>query len=170
MIPAVAQTLAETLAGEISPIAKEHIDFDRPSVKVQHGPKLTLYCYDVRKTPSWKHGNPHDKERPDSSIWFDVSFLVTVWDRTTLGEQYLLSEILKLLLRYPCLPEKFLAPTLRGYRNLPLQVASDPIDKVALWQGLGVPLRPALYITVTIPFDRPNSPSVPECISCQSTP
>jgi hypothetical protein len=65
------------------------------------------------------------------------------------------------LLRNRSLREEFLVPELRGYGNLPLSVAMEPLMETgSLWSALSIPLRPALYVTVTIPFEA-QSTTVP---------
>lgn len=165
MIPAVAQTLAELLANGTSLISTECIDFSHPGAQRSTQPRLNLYCYDLREKrrgcypdPILEHqagiqyGNPlYDSY---SQLWFDISFLVSAWDYTALGEQRLLSEALLLLLRHRSLQEEILAPELRGYGNLPMSLSTvQPSDPASLWNALGVPLRPALYVTVTIPLN-----------------
>ncbi|WP_325034770.1 Pvc16 family protein [Nostoc sp. 'Lobaria pulmonaria (5183) cyanobiont'] len=91
--------------------------------------------------------------------WFDVSLLLTAWDRTALGEHHFISEALTVLLRHRTLEEEFLVPELRGYGNLNLTVALEPpIEIGSLWSALNVPLRSALYLTVTIPFEPQPTP------------
>jgi len=164
MIPAVAQTLAKILAGGTSLISTEQIDFNHPGWRQNTGSGLNLYCYDLRASDRVQHsvrqgkssnnqGNLHGTTGNDSAKWFDVSFLVSAWGDTALGEQHLLSEALMLLLPHHFITEELLAPVLRGYGSLPMTVRTiHPIDTVALWSALGVPLRPALYVTVTTPF------------------
>lgn len=178
MIPAVAQTLAKILAGGTSLISTEQIDFNHPGWRQNTGSGLNLYCYDLRANNQVRHsvsvqppkpitnqGITQGTTRNDCTKWFDVSFLVSAWGETALGEQHLLSEALMRLLPHPLLTEELLAPVLRGYGNLPMTVtAVDAADTAALWSALGVPLRPALYVTVTIPFHLPVA-SVPAEIS-----
>lgn len=161
MIPAVAQTLAEILAGGTSLIRTEQIDFNHPALRRNAEPGINLYCYDLRVSDRVQPSSHRFELKPslprrmpiDSAlVWLDVSFLVSAWDDTALGEQHLLSEALKLLLPHRLLKEEFLTPALRGYGSLPLSVcAIHPAQTTALWLALGVPLRPALYVTVTIP-------------------
>ncbi len=170
MIPAVAQTLAKILAGGTSLISTEQIDFNHPGWRKNTEPGLNLYCYDLRANSqvqqserqvksSNNQDKPHVTTANCSTTWFDVSFLVCAWDHTALGEQRLLSEALMLLLRHHYLKEELLAPELRGYGNLQLIVSKvHPIDTAALWSALGVPLRPALYVTMTIPFNLQSTP------------
>ena len=159
MIPAATQTLAEILAGGISLLSTEQIDFSHPSVAQEVNPRLNLYCYSIRenvcKQPS---GCQHSIQQRGSTLapprWFDLLFLVSAWDFTSLGEQRLLSEALILLLTHHSLGEEMLPPTLRGHGELPITVSAiHPIDAAALWSALSVPLRPALYVTLTIPFN-----------------
>jgi hypothetical protein len=163
MIPAVAQSLAELLARGTPLITTEQIDFDHPGTQQHTIPRLNLYCYDLRENIHIHDSNqflerrvePHStySNRSDRTLlWFDVSFLVSAWDRTALGEQRLLSEALRLLLCHQSLQEKFLVPELQGYGNLNLTVTiAQHENTTRLWSALRVPLRPALYITVTVP-------------------
>lgn len=164
MIPAAAQTLAEILSSGTSLVSTEQIDFDHPGQRQNLRPGLNLYCYDLRESNTIQCSSQlvsgmNLQAQPDSSLenhhlrWFNVAFLVSAWDFTALGEQHLLSEALTLLLPHRSLREDLLVPVLRGYGNLSMTVSADlAINAVALWSALGVPLRPALYVTVTIPF------------------
>lgn len=173
MLPAVSQMLANILAGGNSLISTEQIDFNHPGLQQGVEPLLNLYCYDIRKHDEGQHSvweleSRNSYDTPDttsekySTVWIDVSFLVSVWGFTALGEQRLLSEALKLLLRHRLLPEDLLDPTLRGHGNLQLLVcAMKPLDAIALWSALGVRLRPALYVTVTVPLHLKAEPIDP---------
>lgn len=166
MLVSVLQTLAEILAGGTSLISTEQIDFSRPGSRRDEGagPLLNLYFYDIRESKTVQHSGRqverHSSEsRPQtakvswSPNWFDVSLLITAWDRTALGEYHLLTEAMSVLLRHRSLQEHFLTPDLRGYGNLSLSVAiAPPIEIGALWSALSLPLRPALYLTITVPF------------------
>jgi len=158
MIPAATQTLAEILAGGISLLSTEQIDFNHPGVGQNINPRLNLYCYNIQENvyrqSSCQHPTDVGKLGLLTPRWFDVSFLVSAWDFTSLGEQRLLSEALILLLHHHSLQEEVLAPALRGHGELAMTVSAiHPIDAAALWNALGVPLRPALYVTLTIPLN-----------------
>lgn len=172
MLISVLQTLAEILAGGISRLTTtEQIDFSRPGSRRDEstGPTLNLYCYDIRESKQVQHsGRQVDRRPPEgrsqpvkvtwSPDWFDLSLLITAWDRTALGEYHLLSEALSVLLRHRTLQEDFLLPELRGYGNLSLSVASTPpLEVGALWSALSLPLRPALFLTVPVPFEPQNA-------------
>lgn len=166
MLVSVLQTLAEILAGGTSLISTEQIDFSRPGSRRDEGagPLLNLYFYDIRESKHVQHsgrqverhaseGKPQTAKVNWSPNWFDVSVLITAWDRTALSEHHLLTEAMSVLLRHRSLQENFLASDLRGYGNLSLSVAiAPPVEIGALWGALGLPLRPALYLTVAVPF------------------
>ncbi|MGB5968367.1 MAG: DUF4255 domain-containing protein [Spirulinaceae cyanobacterium] len=164
MINTVTQTLAEILAEGSPSITTEQIDFERPAALEQYfSPRLNLYCYDIRENTKVNYAGQAKESNADqdcSFIWFDLSFLITAWDRTTLGEQHLLSEALSLLGNYRSLPEELLAPGLQGRGSLPLKVSAQEIkDTATFWSALGVPLRPALYVTVTVPLSYQPNPT-----------
>ncbi len=161
MIPAVAQTLAEILVGGTSAISMEQIDFNSPTLGLNHeAPRLNLYCYDVRENPQMQSS---PRQTDPSTIWVDVSFLITAWDKTALGEQYLLSEVVTVLLPYDCLPSERLAPALRGQGTLPMRISAKGLSEIsAIWTALGIPLRPGLYLTVTAPFTSQTEPAMKE--------
>ncbi len=167
MIPAVAQTLAEILVGGTSAIRMEQIDFNAPNPGPNNqAPRLNLYCYDVRETPQMQ--TSHTQTDP-STLWVDVSFLITAWDSTALGEQHLLSEALTVLLPYHCLPSKRLAPALQGKGTLAMRISADGLSEIAaLWIALGIPLRPGLYLTVTVPFTSQTEPAMKEIVFTSS--
>ncbi len=173
MLIFVLQTLAEILAGGTSLTSTEQIEFSHPINRREEGggSTLNLYIYDIRESKQFQQSGrqvERNLTRPLqpatvswSPNWFDVSLLLTVWDRTALGEYHLLSEALTVLLRHRCLREEFLVPELRGYGNLNMTVSVDQtIEAGSLWSALTIPLRPALYLTMTVPFEA-QSTSVP---------
>jgi hypothetical protein len=156
MIPAVAQTLAKLLAHGTS-LDSEQIDFSHPGTRQDIRPALNLYFYHVERHQTlgdsrWRYRDARGVPE-DSAIWFDVSFLLVAWGHTAIAEQRLLSEALVLLSQHRSLPEESLASALHGYGALPMHVSSPHLtETVALWEALDLPLRPALHVTVTIPF------------------
>ncbi|OUL19246.1 Pvc16 family protein [Nostoc sp. 106C] len=173
MLIFVLQTLAEILAGGTSLTSTEQIDFSHPSNRREEGagPTLNLYVYDIRESKQFQQSGRQVERKPSRGLqptsvswspnWFDVSMLITAWDRTALGEHHLLSEALTVLLRHRSLQEDYLVPELRGYGNLSLTVALDPAIEIgSLWSALNVPLRSALYVTAMIPVE-PQSTLVP---------
>lgn len=171
MLIFVLQTLAEILAGGTSLTSTEQIDFSHPGNRREEGagPTLNLYIFDIRESKQVQHSGRQVERKLTRALqpatvnwapaWFDVSLLLTAWDRTALGEHHFISEALTVLLRHRTLEEEFLVPELRGYGNLNLTVALEPpIEIGSLWSALNVPLRSALYLTVTIPFEPQPTP------------
>lgn len=173
MIPAVTQTLASLLVLGTSLNSTEQIDFSLPGSEEYTEPGLNLYCYSL-KANSWlqqsnsclekKSRDNHSdgtllKEAPIQC--FDVSFVITAKDYTYLGKQRLLSEAFMALSRHHILKEELLASALRGYGKVQLTISNLATgDIIALWNALGVPFRPALYVTLTIPLNLKNVPTL----------
>ena len=166
MLIYVLQSLAQILAGGTSLVSTEQIDFNHLGNRREEStmPTLNLYVYDIRESRQLQHSGRQVDRKASRNLqsanvswtpdWFDVSILLTAWDRTALGEHYLISEALSLLLRHRSIQEQFLAPELRRYGNLSMSVALEPpIEVGSLWSALNVPLRPALYLTVAVPID-----------------
>ena len=165
MLIFVLQTLAEILAGGTSLISTEQIDFSHPSNRKEEaaGPAFNLYIYDVRQSEQIQYAGKKVERRLTrgsqevpvrwNPTWFDVSILLTAWDRTTLGECHMLTQAIGVLLRHRSLREEFLAPELRGYGSLHMTVSFEPsIETGSLWSSLTIPLRPDVYLMVTVPF------------------
>jgi len=160
MIAAVAQTLALILAEETSLRGTEQIDFNPPRQDRVGRAGLTVYCYSLRESQreplQVRQGVAGDGRVSASEIaprWFELSFLISAWDHTVLGEQQLLLEALTSLLGYRYLPGTLFSWELPQAEMLPVVVSPMPdVDLELLWRSLGVPLRPALYVTVTIPI------------------
>jgi hypothetical protein len=173
MLIPVLQTLAEILAGGTSLTSTEQIEFSHPSNSREEGggKTLNLYIYDIRESKQFQHSGRQVERKLTRSLqpatvnwspsWFDISLVLTAWDRTALGEHHLLGEALIVLLRHRALREEFLVPELRGYGSLSMTVSVEPqIDPGSLWSALTMPLRAALYLMVTIPIEAQTN-SVP---------
>jgi Pvc16 N-terminal domain/Carboxypeptidase regulatory-like domain len=166
MLIFVLQTLAEILAGGTSLTSTMQIDFGHPSNRREEAtePILNLYIYDIRESKQFQHSG-RQLERNQTGLrqtanvgwpptWFEISVLLTAWDKTAFGEHHLLTEALTVLLRHRALKEEFLVSELRGYGNLSMSVSTEPAIEVgSLWSALTVPLRAALFLTITVPFE-----------------
>ena len=166
MLIFLLQTLAEILAGGTSLTSTKQIDFGHPSNRREEAtePILNVYVYDIRESKQLQHSGRQLERNKTGSMqsatvswpptWFDISLLLTAWDKSTLGEHHLLTEALTVLLRHRSLREEFLIAELRGYGNLSMTVSLEPaIEISSLWSALTVPLRAALFLRVTIPFE-----------------
>ena len=174
MLNSILQTLAEMLANGAVLTSTEQIDFSHPASLENSNRErsLNLYLYDVRinkKIPTYGRQVERyfDESRQVAKVsrapsWFDVSIIITARDRTVLGEHQLLSETLLLFIRSGSLHEEFLTPDLRGHGDLSLSVTDNPpIDVGSLWSSLSVPIRPALYLTVTAPLIASRTTTLP---------
>ncbi len=168
MIAAVTETLAELLAGGTSFIEPHQIDLERPRDRDREGTGIYLYCYDFRACHSdaaagdgVRGGSTESDCSADEPAegrsnlgnvlqWFHISFLICTWGFSALGQLRALSELIELLSQHSCLPEDALVASLRGRGRLPLQMATQ-VEPSALWHTLGLPMRPAIYVTVQIP-------------------
>lgn len=172
MLIFILQSLASILAGGTSLNSTEQIEFSHPSKRKEEGGGaiLNLYVYDVRESKQIQHSGRQVERKLTQALqpasvnwsptWFDVSMVLTAWDRTALGEHYLLSQALTILLRHRALKEEFLVPELHGFGNLNMTVCVEPqIEAGSLWSALTIPLRPALYLMVTVPVEAQLSPA-----------
>lgn len=157
MIPAIAQAVANLLVSGTSLTGTEQIDFGCPGAESGFKPYLNLYLYELQATESPCSPFPGCSEEPcitQSLHWFNAIFVLMARDHTALGEQHLLAQSLTLLLQHPCIPTAFLSPPLRRYGALPLSVSPMTLmTQPAFWSSIGVPLHPALQITVATPFE-----------------
>ncbi|MCU0553033.1 MAG: Pvc16 family protein [Leptolyngbya sp. Prado105] len=141
MISAISKTLASVLAIETSLPGIEQVDFNPPSDALSGKATLNIYCYNY----CW------DEKKPLRSQ-VDLAFVISAWDTPAWGEQALLSEALSSLQNHPQLEAQFLSAELEEARSLSIEVNSIPaIEPVVLWESLGLPMRPALYVTVKVP-------------------
>jgi Pvc16 N-terminal domain len=164
MIPAVAQTLARILANGTSLLSTEQIDFNPPNSCLAGRAALTVYCYNIQECDfpgeQSSFANAPVQLKPASVRWFELAFLITAWDFTALGEQQLLSEALNSLLCREWFESDRLASELSlGERRMFKIASTETVDPIQLWRSLNLPLRPALYITVTAPLCFSVAPS-----------
>lgn len=127
-------------------------------------PAANFFLYDLRENlelrrADWetKLGNSGDFERTRPPKRIDCSYLVTAWARESatqaIDEHHLLGEILKVLVRYPNIPEA----VVQG--ELVAQSAVLPTSSLRaghlhsmgeFWQALGGKPKIALHYTVTL--------------------
>ena len=161
MLPAVSQTLANILVHGTSLNSTECISFNPPGDKLTGRPGFHVYCYSVsEKIADTLHSSLSlcsNSDSADSLHWFDICFVVIAQDHTALGKHQLLSEALSSFLKHRCLDEEYIVPELRGLGQLSIAITPNSIiHPSVLWQSLGVPVRPALYVTVTVPIQAMN--------------
>ena len=158
MLPAVAYTLADFINSGIPSISTESIRFEHPSFASAHYPSLNLYLYDISRSSHSRNSHSQSSYGPPTPIkravawsaWFNASFLLTVQEHTQYGRQRIITAAMAHCQQHAYLSHHQLAPTLRGYGCLPLQV--QPMA-AAVCDRLDIPQQPGLQLTLTVPFD-----------------
>jgi Pvc16 N-terminal domain len=183
MIDDLDRTVEELLKRELTAALVDQVaisfaapDSDFPPASVSL-PAVDLFLYDVRENlelrdTQWivEHSNDGTATRRRAPIRIDCSYLITAWasDSSTsraLDEHHLLSEVMRVLLRHPMLPEVVLQGSLKG-QEPPLPSSSlqpGRLQSVSeFWQALGGKPKAALNYTVTIGVaDKPRDTELP---------
>lgn len=140
---------------------------------------LDLFLYDVRENRELRSNEPTIDRQSNGSlrqarppVWMDCSYFITAWSSVTpdtvankqlvvLEEHELLSEVMKILLRYPILPAAILQGSLQDQeppRTSMLQPSM--LQSIAeFWQALGGKPRAALnyMVTIAVEVDDPRA-------------
>jgi len=171
MIDDLDKAIKELLERELQPdlaaqigisFAAPDSDFPPQGLSV---PAVDLFLYDVRenmelRSPSWiiEHRNDGTTFRQRKPVRVDCSYLVTAWaspnsNTQAYDEHHLLSQIMKVLLRHPTIPDVLLPQSLKG-QEPPLPATTlqpGRLQSVSeFWQALGGKPKAALNYTVTI--------------------
>ncbi len=184
MIDDLDRTVEELLKRELTPALVEQVaisfaapdsEFPPSSVSL---PAVDLFLYDVRenlelRNRDWviEHNSDGSAKRKRAPVRVDCSYLITAWasDSSTsraLDEHHLLSEVMKVLVRFPVLPEVLLQGSLKG-QEPPLPSSTlqpGRLQSVSeFWQALGGKPKAALNYTVTIAIvaEKPQDTEMP---------
>ena len=184
MIDDLDKAIKELLERELLPdlAAQIGISFAAPDSEFPpqglNVPAVDLFLYDVRentelRSPGWTvdyrdDGTTLRKRKP---VRIDCSYLVTAWASPTshtqaYDEHHLLSQVMKVLLRHPTIPDVLLPDSLKG-QEPPLPATTlqpGRLQSVSeFWQALGGKPKAALNYTVTIGIvpDVPQETEVP---------
>jgi hypothetical protein len=171
MIDDLDRTVEELLRRELPPALVEQIaisfaapDADFPPAAVTL-PAIDLFLYDIRENlelrdTQWiiQHKDDGTATRKRAPVRIDCSYLITAWASVAtptpaLDEHRLLSQVMKVLIRYPQLPEVLLQGSLKGQAPpLPSSTLQPGrLQSMAeFWQALGGKPKAALNYTVTI--------------------
>ena len=171
MIDDLDRTIEELLKRELSTSLVEQVaisfampdsEFPPSSVTL---PAVDLFLYDIRENRDLR-STEWILERQDNGtatksrapVRVDCSYLITAWSSESsttraLDEHRLLSEVMKVLLRHPTIPEVLLQGSLKG-QEPPLPSSTlqpGRLQSLAeFWQALGGKPKAALNYTVTI--------------------
>lgn len=146
--------------------------FDRPDESFSPDQTtIDLFLYDIRENVELRSNEPRFERqnaqvvvhRPELRI--TCSYLITAWsvsgeglpsDQVPLEEQHLLSQILKVLSKFPTIPARFLQGGLIG-QEPPLPMVAlhpDALKNLSeFWTALGNKIRPSITVTMTIALD-----------------
>jgi len=171
MIDDLDRAVEELLKRELSPglVDQVGISFAAPDSEFPPSsvslPAVDLFLYDVRenlelRNTGWtvEHRDDGKTVRRRNPVRVDCSYLITAWaseGSTTraLDEHRLLSEVMKVLLKHPTIPEVLLQGSLKG-QEPPLPSSTlqpGRLQSVSeFWQALGGKPKAALNYTVTI--------------------
>jgi Pvc16 N-terminal domain/Carboxypeptidase regulatory-like domain len=159
-----AVLLDPSLAVQFPELAAADVVFDRP-LDPFTPPKTTidLFLYDLRENLELRSNeqqvdfvNGHAVTHP-AALRLNCSYLVTAWPvgglDLALQEQRLLAQVLRVLSRYPTIPDNFLQGAMVG-QDPPLPMVTlhpDALKNLAeFWSSLGSKLKASLTLTVTI--------------------
>jgi len=177
MINDLDRTVEELIKTELAPrIEHLEVSFAAPDSdfhKTITPPAVDLFLYDIRENmelrdAAWiverqfdrlPNGEITEKAfRKRAPVRVDCSYLITAWSgdgskSPALEEHLLLSEVMKVLLRYPTIPDVMLQGSLKG-QEPPLPAATLQPGRLQsvgeFWQALGGKPKAALNYTVTI--------------------
>lgn len=171
MIDDLDRTVEELLRRELAPALVEQvaISFAAPDAEFPPSsvtlPAVDLFLYDIRENlelrrTGWivEHNDNGTATKRQVPVRVDCSYLITAWASESstsraLDEHRLLSEVMKVLIRHPMIPEVLLQGTLKG-QEPPLPSSTlqpGRLQSVAeFWQALGGKPKAALNYTVTI--------------------
>ena len=171
MIDDLDRTVEELLTRELAPLLVEQVDisFAAPDSEFPPSsvtlPAIDLFLYDVRENMELRNTQWIVERKTDgtairtrSPVRVDCSYLITAWSSESsttraLDEHRLLSEVMKVLLRHPTIPEVLLQGSLRG-QEPPLPATTLQPGRLQsvgeFWQALGGKPKAALNYTVTI--------------------
>jgi hypothetical protein len=140
------------------------IAFDRPTDP--YGPAkstINVFLYDLRENAELRSNEPRIRRKGDLAftekppLRLSCSYLVTAWPSggtdLVLQEHRLLGQVIRVLARYPTIPESLIVPGLKGQEPpLPLMALHPDALKnvVEFWTSIGSKLKPSITVTVTI--------------------
>ena len=140
------------------------ISFDTPDNKFSpNGATVDLFLYDIRENHDLRDNVwPVERDssgkatqvRPPARV--DCSYMVTAWAGDVETEHNLLGEVMKVLLRYPKIPDQILGGSLQGQEPIlpAFTLQTGRLQSLGeFWQALGGKLKVALNYTATISVD-----------------
>lgn len=175
MIDDLDGTLSTLLRRELPSVLSEQVQvcfatpddqFPPQSVTL---PAIDLFLYDIRENLELRENEPvyervdgRSATRTPAPVRVDFSYLITAWPSESVpdpaqDEHRMLSEVMKVLVRHPMLPNELLQGGLDDQR-LPLPATTlrpGPLQSIAeFWQAMGGKPKATLNCTVTLAVPR----------------
>jgi Pvc16 N-terminal domain len=170
MIRDLDETIATLLRRDLSPtlVKQVQISFATPDDQFPPQsvvlPAIDLFLYDIRENLELRSNEVYLDRHSDGTatrirapVRVDFSYLVTAWASESVpdpaeDEHRLLGEVMRILLRYPTIPEDVLQGALKGQQP-PLPTSSLQPGRLQslgeFWQALGGKPKAALNYQVT---------------------
>jgi hypothetical protein len=177
MLRDLDETIKSLLMGE-KPLREMGVDvsFKIPSREWSNdlGNTTTINCYlfdiherRVLREEGWQvQGRRTDAPtRRPPPLFFEMTYLITVWTNNVEDEHYLLWQVLETLMDHPILPEQYLQGELAGH-EWPISTTIAQLEGVLkspgeFWTALENQLKPSLSYTVTLGRHRRAVPTEP---------
>jgi hypothetical protein len=175
MLQDLDKTLKELLIRQLPAgvVLPDNIGFEVPDPASISTPGINLFLYDVRENLELRNtvgtfvrqsDGTAIKQRPPARV--DCSYLITAWPSTSqtnskpdaAEEHQILGEVMKVLLRFPMLPEEVLQGSLKG-QEPPVRAFSLRPGQLQnlgdFWQALGGKPKASLnyIVTISVPID-----------------
>lgn len=157
------------LEGVALTFAPPNSDFPPAAVTL---PAIDVFLYDVRENRELRSADWVTERRDDGAVVrqrppvrVDCSYLVTAWASDSAQEPWydehkMLGEVMRVLLRYPVIPDVLLQGSLRGQEPPLPSVTIQPSELQGwgdFWQAIGSKPKVALNykVTIGVPVGRP---------------
>jgi len=142
------------------------ISFDAPDSKFANQLQrltINLFLYDIRENIELRSNDWLIQRQSDGTavkyqppVRVDCSYLITVWSKSYNDEYRYLGEVMKVLLRYPKIPNELLKGSFQG-KEPPLRTSvlrpPQSQNSTEIWQAMGGTPKTILNYTVTIAVD-----------------
>lgn len=178
------KTLEQLLKRELTPSLAEHLaitfvapdsEFPPSSVPL---PAIDLFLYDIRENMDLRNSEWFIERSTDglttrrrAPVRVNCSYLITAWPNPASpnpaqDEHAVLGEVMKIMLRYPIIPEVLLQGSLKGQEPPLPAITIHPGELQGwgdFWQAIGAKPKAALNyrVTIGVPVDRPLETEVP---------
>ncbi|PPK68471.1 DUF4255 domain-containing protein [Actinokineospora auranticolor] len=176
MIDEVDEALRLLLAEEGIPAEGVELVFDAPTkdwAAKLTAPTVSVFLYDLREDSSRRRTGVQEEADDDGTVvgrrepplWYQLSYLATVWTARPKDEHRLLSDILRAVAPHDVLHHRWLTGSLAELGRSVLFQSAGPITDgqaaTEVWSALEGRLKPAVNLQVIAPLARKRTPVAP---------